>query len=151
MSAKKAVFLLGRTILGSFFVYSGIHHFQNRKSMAEYAGAKKVPLPEVAVLGTGALMVAGGASLILGMRPRLGALAIVGVLPGVSPMMHDFWKMEDPNQRMQEMINFTKNMALAGSALALMGVDEWPASIAAEESDTRRLARQCASWRRSNV
>jgi hypothetical protein len=31
---------------------------------------------------------------------------------------------------MNEMINFSKNMALLGSALALMGVDEpWPISV----------------------
>jgi putative oxidoreductase len=139
---KRAAFLLGRTILGGYFLYSGIHHFQERKSMAQYAGAKKVPLPEAAVVGTGAMMVAGGASLLLGIRPRLGALAILTFLVGVSPVMHDFWTHEDPNQRMNEMINFTKNLALAGAALALAGVEEWPLSIAAEESDTKRLTRQ---------
>jgi hypothetical protein len=45
--------------------------------------------------------------------------------------MHDFWRREDPNQRMNDMINFTKNMALLGGATALMGVEEpWPASVA---------------------
>jgi hypothetical protein len=44
--------------------------------------------------------------------------------------MHDFWKQEQPEQRMTEMINFTKNMALVGGAMALMGVEEpWPASV----------------------
>lgn len=141
-SLKRAAFLLGRTILGGYFLYSGIHHFQDRKTMAQYAGAKKVPVPDAAVLGTGALLVAGGTSLILGIRPRLGSLAILTFLAGVSPMMHDFWKVEDPNRRTQEMMNFTRNLALAGSALALAGLDEWPLSIAAEESDTKRIARK---------
>jgi hypothetical protein len=44
--------------------------------------------------------------------------------------MHNFWAIEDPKQRMNDMVNFSKNMALLGSALALMGVDEpWPASV----------------------
>jgi hypothetical protein len=44
--------------------------------------------------------------------------------------MHDFWRAEDPNVRMNEMINFTKNMALLGGALALTAVEEpWPASV----------------------
>jgi len=43
--------------------------------------------------------------------------------------MHDFWN-ESAEQRMNDMINFTKNMALAGGAIALMGVEEpWPASV----------------------
>lgn len=45
-------------------------------------------------------------------------------------MMHDFWRQQDPNQRMSEMVNFTKNLALLGGALALMGVEEpWPVSV----------------------
>ncbi len=44
--------------------------------------------------------------------------------------MHDFWKVEDPHQRQNEMINFMKNMAMLGGAIALMGVEEpWPASL----------------------
>jgi hypothetical protein len=44
--------------------------------------------------------------------------------------MHDFWKQQNPEQRMSEMINFTKNVALAGAAAALMGVEEpWPKSV----------------------
>ncbi len=139
---KRSAFLIGRTILGGYFLYSGIHHFQDRESMKQYAGAKKVPLPDVAVLGSGALLVVGGASLILGVRPRLGALAILTFLAGVSPIMHDFWKKEEASQRTQEMMNFTRNVAFAGAALALAGLEEWPLSIAAEESDTKRIARR---------
>jgi hypothetical protein len=39
---------------------------------------------------------------------------------------------------MNEMINFSKNMALLGSALALMGVDEpWPASVPSSQEEVR--------------
>ncbi len=35
------------------------------------------------------------------------------------------------------MINFTKNMAMLGAALALMGVEEpWPASVPVAQPDT---------------
>lgn len=126
----KIPFLLGRIIFGGFFLYNGIHHFLERKSMAQYARAKNVPAPHVAVPATGAALVIGGASILLGIKPRLGALAIIGFLAGVSPSMHDFWKVEDPNQRMNDMTNFSKNLALLGAALALMSVKEpWPASV----------------------
>jgi putative oxidoreductase len=39
-------------------------------------------------------------------------------------VMHDFWKAQDPEKRQQEMINFSKNMALLGGSLALMGVED---------------------------
>jgi uncharacterized membrane protein YphA (DoxX/SURF4 family) len=136
----KAAFLIGRLVFGGFFIYNGVKHLKERKSLAQYARAKNVPLAETAVTATGVALIAGGASILLGVKPKLGTAAIAGFLAGVSPVMHDFWRVEDPGQRMNEMINFSKNMALLGSALALMGVDEpWPASvpISQEEVEAR--------------
>jgi hypothetical protein len=43
--------------------------------------------------------------------------------------MHDFWNVQDPQQRMNEQINFAKNLALLGGALIAAAVPEpWPAS-----------------------
>jgi uncharacterized membrane protein YphA (DoxX/SURF4 family) len=126
----KVPFLIGRLIFGGFFIYNGINHFKERKNLAQYAQAKNVPMPDIAVPATGAAMIVGGTSILLGIKPKLGAAAIIGFLAGVSPMMHNFWKAEDPNQRMNDMINFGKNIALLGAALALMSVEEpWPASV----------------------
>jgi putative oxidoreductase len=126
----KAPFLIGRLLFGGFFLYNGINHLRNRKQMAPHAGSKGVPAPELSVALTGVPLIVGGASLLLGVKPKLGALAILGFLAGVSPIMHDFWSKEDPNERMNDMVNFSKNLALAGGALALMGVEEpWEASV----------------------
>jgi uncharacterized membrane protein YphA (DoxX/SURF4 family) len=126
----KAPFLLGRLIFGGFFLYNGINHFQQRKQMAQYAASKGVPAAEAAVVSTGVALTVGGASILLGVKPKVGTLAILGFLAGVSPVMHNFWKVEDPAQRQGEMINFAKNMAMAGAALALLGVEEpWEASV----------------------
>jgi uncharacterized membrane protein YphA (DoxX/SURF4 family) len=126
----KIPFLIGRLVFGGFFLYNGIHHLKERKAMAGYAQSKNVPMAEVAVAGTGIAMIAGGTSILLGIKPKLGAAAIAIFLGGVSPVMHDFWRIEDPQQRMHETVNFTKNLALLGATLALLGVDEpWPASV----------------------
>ena len=126
----KAPFLLGRLIFGGFFLYNGIHHFQERKQMAQYAATKGVPLAEAAVVGSGVMLTVGGASILLGVKPKVGTLAILGFLAGVSPVMHDFWTVKDPRQRQQEMINFDKNAAMAGAALAMLCVEEpWEASV----------------------
>ena len=139
----KAPFLIGRLLFGGYFLYSGINHFKERNMLSQYAASKKVPMPDVAVSVTGAALVIGGASILLGVKPKLGAAAIIGFLAVVSPVMHDFWRIQDPNQRMNEMINFTKNMALLGGAVALMGVEEpWPASVPiAQPSAIERLRR----------
>jgi uncharacterized membrane protein YphA (DoxX/SURF4 family) len=143
----KTPFLIGRLLFGGYFLYNGINHLRNRTMLAQYAGAKHVPKPELAVTATGVVMLLGGSSILLGIKPKLGAAAIIGFLAGVSPIMHDFWRMEDPQQRMHDMINFTKNLALVGAASALMGVEEpWPASLPAGKPSrlerVRRLIRR---------
>lgn len=132
-------FLLGRILFGGYFIMSGVNHFKQTKQLAQYASAKGVPKPDLAVLATGAALIAGGTSILLGFKPKVGTAAIMGFLTGVSPIMHDFWKQERSEQRMNDMINFTKNLALAGGAAALMSVEEpWPASLAPEPSVRQR-------------
>jgi uncharacterized membrane protein YphA (DoxX/SURF4 family) len=88
------------------------------------------------------MILIGGTSVVLGIQPKYGALAIIAFLAGVSPVMHDFWRAEDPNQRMADMINFSKNMAMLGAALALAGIEEpWAASIpVGRPAEMRRIA-----------
>jgi len=105
----------GRLIFGGYFLYSGIHHFTDREMLIGYAKSKGVRMPEVAVLGSGALLVLGGLSLLTG-KQKVGASLVTTFLTGATPMMHDFWNVKDQGQRMNEMINFTKNLALIGGA-----------------------------------
>jgi putative oxidoreductase len=125
----KAVFLLGRLVFGGFFLYNGINHFKQRQAMAQYTQAKGVPKPDLAVMASGAAMAFGGASIILGMQPKLGAAAVAAFLASASPVMHNFWKADEAGKQ-GELIHFSKNMALLGAALILLAVEEpWPASL----------------------
>lgn len=144
----KAPFLIGRMLFGGFFVYNGIHHLMERKNMAAYTASKGVPKPELAVTATAVPLIVGGTSMLLGLKPKWGAVAILGFLAGVSPIMHDFWRNENPNERMNNMASFMKNLALAGGALALMGVEEpWEASVSKPslKDRMRKVTRQLAA------
>lgn len=146
----KTAFFLGRLIFGGFFLYSGIHHFRDRKNMAQYVAAKNVPYPEAAVAGSGALLLLGGASILSGVKPKVGTLAIVAFLAGVSPVMHDFWSSQDPQRRQSDMVHFMKNMAMLGAAMALMAHEEpWPISVPIGQPSrlerVKRFARQVAA------
>ena len=128
----RALFLAGRAIFGGFFAYSGLNHFQQKKSMTQYAESKGVPAraAEAAIPATGAMLLAGGLSVLAGAKPRQGLATIVGFLIPVTLQMHRFWEVEDPQQRQQEMINFSKNLALVGAALMMLQIREpWPISI----------------------
>jgi uncharacterized membrane protein YphA (DoxX/SURF4 family) len=127
--------LLGRAIFGGYFLYNGINHFMQREQMSGYAKAKGIPAADVAVPATGALMILGGLSLLTGYKPKLGAAMIGTFLAGVTPTMHAFWNDQNPQERQGNMINFMKNVALAGAALLAAGNPEpWPVSPAARHA-----------------
>ena len=130
------LFLVGRILLGGYFLYNGINHFLALGFMAQYAGSKGVPAPELAVLVSGLLLLVAGSSIVLGLFPKIGIACAAIFFVGVTPMMHDFWAVP-AEQQMAEMVNFTKNVALLGATLMLVAVPEpWPVGVAAR----RRVA-----------
>jgi uncharacterized membrane protein YphA (DoxX/SURF4 family) len=124
------LFLLGRLIFGGYFLYNGANHFLSNAALAQYAASKGVPNPEIAVALSGLLLIAGGLSVLLGAWPRLGALCIIVFLAIVTPTMHNFWAVSDPAMRMADMIHFTKDAALLGASLLMLGIERpWPYSL----------------------
>jgi putative oxidoreductase len=124
---ETAALLTGRALFGGYFLYNGINHFVNRGALVEYARSKGVRSPGTAVATSGLMLLAGGASILAGARPKMGACLISTFLAGVSPIMHAFWKEREPHAHMQEMVNFTKNMALIGACLiAAAHPEPWP-------------------------
>lgn len=128
--AASTIFIIGRILFGGFFILSGINHFQHASTMTPYATSKGVPAAKAAVIASGILILLGGLSVLVGMWPQIGALLIAIFLIIVTPKMHPFWKASDPTQRMNEKINFMKNVALLGATL-LIGVipSPWPLSL----------------------
>jgi len=123
-------FFLGRVIFGGFFVIFGIRHFTRLAAMAPYVARKGIPLPEVAVVGSGILAVLGGLSIMLGFRPRWGIFLLALFLIPVSGIMHDFWAAADPATRQANEVQFAKNVAILAGALMLLAVPEpWPWSV----------------------
>jgi len=123
-------FLIGRILVAVFYIMNGFNHIAQSGAMAGYAESKGVPSPQLAVIGSGVLILLGGLSILLGLWPLIGVILIVIFLVPVSLMMHNFWTIEDPQQRQSEMINFMKNMALLGSALMYLAIPTpWPLSL----------------------
>ncbi len=128
-----AAVLIGRVIVGLYYVYNALNHLIFAPGqLAEYAASKGVPLPLVAVIVTGILLLIGGLSILLGVYVRIGVLALVVFFLPVTFWMHDFWAVADPMQRMIQMVQFVKNLALMGSALMFLAIPEpWAYSLAA--------------------
>jgi putative oxidoreductase len=127
---ESAIFIVGRILLGGFFVNSGINHFRGIDMMSGYAHMKGIPMPKASVAFTGILLLSGGLSILLGVYPTIGVAALAVFLIPTTVMMHAFWKVEDPMTKMGEMVNFTKNTALLGAALTLLAIPQpWTVSL----------------------
>jgi uncharacterized membrane protein YphA (DoxX/SURF4 family) len=124
------LFLAGRIIVGGFFLMNGFNHFAKLDMMAQYAKSKGTPAPALAVGGSGVLLLLGGASLLLGYHPTIGAALLVVFLLGVSFHMHNFWAVQDQQAKLGEMVNFLKNMAILGFLLMTIAIPRpWPMSL----------------------
>lgn len=113
------VFLLARILFVVVFIVSGatVHLIQRRQGI-EYAKAYSVPMAELGVPLTGLMAVVGGLLVALGLWGDLGALLIAAFLLLITPLMHAFWRETDAMQRQLQTVNFMKNTALFGGALA---------------------------------
>ena len=114
-------FLIGRVIVGGFFLMNGFNHFAQFKMMAGYAKSKGIPAPALALGGSGVLLFLGGLSLLLGYHPTIG-VALLVIFLGVSFGIHNFWTVQDQQARIGEMTHFLKNMAMLGLLLMTLAI-----------------------------
>jgi putative oxidoreductase len=113
-------FYLGRLLLGGFFIYNAYGHFKNHQGLAGYAMSKGVPMAKQAVLLSGVMFLLGGLSIILGFKMVYGILILLVALIPITIMMHPFWKESDPQAKMMDRIQFTKNSAIIGALLIIV-------------------------------
>ena len=120
--------LIGRILFALVFFGSAMGHLTQTEAMAGYAASKGVPSAKAATFGSGVLMVVGGLMLVLGVWADLGALLLVLFLLPTAFLMHNFWKETDPQAKQTEMIQFNKDISLAGGALMFFALYAGPGS-----------------------
>ena len=124
--------LLGRFLFVAIFLMAGANHFS--RQMIAFAASQGVPLASVTVPLSGILALAGGLSILLGYRARLGAWLIALFLVPVTLMMHKFWAIADPMMQQIQMVLFMKNIAILGGALLISQFGAGPLSLDARRS-----------------
>jgi putative oxidoreductase len=116
----------GRILTGSTYVLLGSDALRAPGARVDQAGPvlaamrKVAPLPdddELVVRANAAVQVLAGALLAAGRVPRLSALALAGSLIPTTLAGHSYWKLEDPDARKLQRIQFHKNLAMIGGLL----------------------------------
>jgi putative oxidoreductase len=111
-----ALMLLGRVLFAGYFLYSGITHFTNSKNLHAYTKSKGIPLPEIAVLATGVMLIVGGAGLLLNIYIQQCLILLLAFMIPTTFSMHAFWKQGHEAEK----VSFMKNLALIGALLMFL-------------------------------
>ncbi len=126
------IVLIGRILFSMLFVLTGLMHFMKMGDMTNMAAQAGLPLPTVAVIIGGLMLLLGGLSVLFGFKAKLGSLLLVIFLVVAAFTMHKFWSVSDPMLSGLQMAHFLKNLSLAGAALLIYYFGTGPKSIESE-------------------
>jgi len=115
------VVLIGRVLFAVFFIRSGIAHVRKHEGMTGYARSAGFPFPGIGGWPAGVWLLAGAASIALGIWADVGSLMIALFVLLAGLYFHRFWTIQDDGQRQTQAGNFYRNVALLGASLALWG------------------------------
>jgi len=120
----------GRILTAPIFITGGYSALKDPAGKAQVAEATLetmrdyVPgLPddnELLVRINGGVQVLAGTTLLLGIKPRLSALALAGSLIPTTVAGHSFWEMEGGDAKAHQ-TQFSKNLAALGGLLLVAG------------------------------
>lgn len=144
----------GRMLTAPIFITGGLSAVKDPASKAAMAEStldsirEYVPgLPddnELLVRINGGVQILAGATLLLGIKPRLSALALAGSLIPTTLAGHSFWEMEGGDAKAHQ-TQFSKNLAALGGLLLIAGDSdntkaiEKAAKKAAKKAEKRAL------------
>jgi putative oxidoreductase len=116
-NTQAAAALVGRILLAAIFITSGFGKITGFDGTVGYIASKGLPLPQVGAVIAILVELGGGLLLAIGYKARWAALAIAIFTLAAGILFHNYWAAEAA-QKMGEQINFWKNVAITGGALA---------------------------------
>jgi putative oxidoreductase len=123
---------IGRILLALIFVASAAGKFADWDTPLKMMADKGVQKPEVLLPIAVSLELIGGLLVAAGLYARIGGIMLLAFLIPVTFVMHDFWTFEEGPERMNQMINFMKNISIMGGLFLVVAfgagvcsIDHW--------------------------
>ena len=114
--------IVGRILYGGIMVFCGISNYLQLKMVAELAESKGTPVPRLSVIVASTILILGGLSILANYQIKIGVLLIWVFLVPVTLIIHNFWTVEDPMLKANEMAHFIKNLLAMAGALIFLGL-----------------------------
>jgi putative oxidoreductase len=121
--------LAARILMSQVFLISAVMKiidWSGTEAQMAGRGMFWIPFFHVAALLT---ELAGGLSLLLGYKARLGALLLFLFLIPVTLTFHNWWTYPDPKEQQVNMLFFMHNLTLMGGLLLLVTIGPGPLSL----------------------
>ena len=121
--------LLGRCALVWFYASGLVKIIEHWSNFAEQLSSRHVPLPPLFLVVGLILVVMGCFSLLFGYHTRHGAVLLFGLTIVAAFALHDFWHMADGAARGVEFDIFSRDLAISGGLLLMVGMGAGPFAI----------------------
>lgn len=111
--------LMGRVLLASIFIVSGIMKFMDPSGTAAMIAERGLPAPDVLAYGATTIETFAGVAVAIGWGTRLAALILAAFTVAAAMLFHNFWAFSGAEATLH-MQGFMKNIAIAGGFLMLV-------------------------------
>lgn len=121
----------GRVMLATIFLMSAVgNKIPNFEKVSQYMSSEGVPASSLMLAGAIVFLIVGSLSIMLGFKTRIGAGLLIVFLALATYYFHDFWTFAPDSRDFEmQMIQFMKNLALAGAMLLLIANGAGPGSL----------------------
>lgn len=137
---SEALMLIGRVLLSSVFIISGVRKAMNIAGTITYITNGGLPYADVLVYAVIALEIVGGIMLLVGFQARIAAFLLGLFTLAAAVFFHKFWAIDaakgaqEAQNYQNQMIHFMKNISLAGGLLFVAGTSTGGASRGGQAS-----------------
>lgn len=122
MQISPTLYRIGRVLLASLFVISGLLKITAFSGVVGYMSSLGIPFATFAVLITILVEVGGGLAIMTGWNARPAALVVALFTVGATLSAHRFWQ-ADPASVQNQLNHFLKNISIIGALLMLAAVN----------------------------
>jgi putative oxidoreductase len=127
---NSVIVLIGRILLSIIFILAGFGKFADISGTAAYFGMYNMPAPSVLAVVAGLIELLGGLAILVGFQTRIAAYLLAAFCLATALIAHMNWA------DMMELINFQKNLAMAGGFLVLAVYGAGALSVDARRGET---------------
>jgi putative oxidoreductase len=127
---ERYVMAAARVLVATMFMLNGLNIIGQTLATHELAayGAPASLVPSL-IVAARSLQLIAGSCLILGVYPRIAALALLLFLIPATLMAHPFWKAIGTPLYQVQLINFSKNLSMTGGLIFIMATRSQPALL----------------------